>query len=103
AGGPGLPGFDADARYGGGGVADFRYSAVLIEELCAVGAMSVVMNLGGFNDLVGPYLSQLGSEDQKERCLPALCAGRLVSAIAMSEPAAGSDLRAIRSTAVRDG
>lgn len=99
----GLLGFDVEEEYGGGGVRDVRYSVVLNEELTRVGATAVTMNLCGFNDLVAPYLSQLASSEQKARWLPDLCAGRAVAAIAMTEPGAGSDLKAITTTAVRDG
>jgi alkylation response protein AidB-like acyl-CoA dehydrogenase len=99
----GLLGFDVAEEYGGGGVDDFRYNVVLNEELTRVGATSVVMNLCGFNDLIAPYLVQLCSEEQKSRWLPGLCAGRSVAAIAMTEPGAGSDLKAISTTAVPDG
>jgi alkylation response protein AidB-like acyl-CoA dehydrogenase len=103
AGQVGLLGLGVDERYGGGGVADFRYSLVITEELCRAGASALTMNISSFNDLVAPYLTQLGTEEQKRRWLPSLCAGDAVSALAMTEPGAGSDLKAIRTTAVRDG
>ena len=87
----------------GEGVDDFRFSMIVTEELCRVGANAVAMNLAGFNDLVAPYLCGLGTEEQKGRWLPGACRGELVTALAMSEPEAGSDLRAIRSLAVLDG
>ncbi len=103
AGEVGLLGLDVDEIYGGGGVSDFRYNVIVIEELCRAGASSVTMNISGFNDLVAPYLSELCTEEQKRRWLPGLCAGTAVSAIAMTEPGTGSDLKAIRTIAVRDG
>ncbi|MDG9722865.1 acyl-CoA dehydrogenase family protein [Streptomyces sp. DH41] len=103
AGAVGLLGLDVDERHGGGGTADFRYNLIVIEELCRAGAAAVTMNLSGFNDLVAPYLNTLATEEQKQRWLPGLCAGTKVSAIAMTEPGAGSDLKAVRTTAVRDG
>ncbi|HWU08082.1 MAG TPA: acyl-CoA dehydrogenase family protein [Streptomyces sp.] len=103
AGDLGLLGIDIDEEHGGGGVRDFRYNLVLIEELCSAGAAALTMNLSGFNDLVAPYLSALATQEQRRRWLPDLCAGERVSAIAMTEPGAGSDLKAIRTTAVRDG
>jgi long-chain-acyl-CoA dehydrogenase len=99
----GLLGFDVEEKYGGGGVDDFRYNVVLNEELTRAGATSVVMNLCGFNDLIAPYLVQLCSDEQKRRWLPDLCAGRSVAAVAMTEPGAGSDLKAITTTATLDG
>ncbi len=103
AGAAGLLGLGLEVQYGGRGLHDFRYNAVVIEELCRVGAPSLVINLGGLNDLVAPYLDTLCTQEQKQRWLPGLCSGQLVSAIAMTERAAGSDLRGIRTTAVRDG
>ena len=99
----GLLGLDVDEQYGGAGIDDFRYNVVLNEELTRVGATAVVMNLCGFNDLIAPYLVQLCDKEQKRRWLPDLCAGRSVAAIAMTEPGAGSDLKGITTTAIRDG
>src|SRR5437588_373126 len=98
-----LLGLGLEERFGGRAVPDFRYNAVVSEELCRVGAPSLVINLGGLNDLIAPYLEALCTEEQKQRWLPGLCSGQLISAIAMTERAAGSDLRGIRTTAVRDG
>jgi long-chain-acyl-CoA dehydrogenase len=101
AGAQGLLGIDMEERYGGGGVRDFRWSCVLIEELTRIGASGV--GFGLHNDVVGPYLRDLATEEQKERWLPRFCSGELITAIAMTEPAAGSDLQGIQSTARRDG
>jgi long-chain-acyl-CoA dehydrogenase len=103
AGRTGLLGLAVSDRFGGGGVDDFRFSMIIAEELCAVGATAVSMCFGGFNDLVAPYLSGLGTVEQQRRWLPGACAGDTVTAIALTEPGAGSDLRAIRTHAVRDG
>lgn len=101
AGAQGLLGTDMDERYGGGGVRDFRYQAVLDEEVMRIGATG--LGFGLHNDVVGPYLRDLGTEDQRQRWLPGFCSGELITAIAMTEPAAGSDLQGIRTTARRDG
>jgi alkylation response protein AidB-like acyl-CoA dehydrogenase len=101
AGAQGLLGIDMDERHGGGGVRDFRWSCVLIEELTRIGASGV--GFGLHNDVVGPYLRDLATEEQKERWVPRFCSGELITAIAMTEPAAGSDLQGIQSTARRDG
>jgi alkylation response protein AidB-like acyl-CoA dehydrogenase len=102
AGKQGLLGFEIDEAYGGGGGgADFRYNAVLVEEIVRVGANGI--GFGLHNDVVAPYLIRLSTEEQKQRWLPGFCSGELISAIAMSEPAAGSDLQGIQTTAVRDG
>jgi len=103
AGEVGLLGLDVDEKYGGGGVADFRYNLIIIEELCRAGASALTMNISGFNDLVAPYPTELGTEEQKGRWLPGLYGGTAISALAMTEPGTGSDLKAIRSTAVRRG
>ncbi|GAA3724370.1 acyl-CoA dehydrogenase/long-chain-acyl-CoA dehydrogenase [Spinactinospora alkalitolerans] len=99
----GLLGISAEEEYNGGGIDDFRFNAVLIEELARVGATSVAMNLSGFNDLVAPYLVSLADDGQKRRWLAPLCSGEIISAIAMTEPGAGSDLASITTTATADG
>ena len=101
AGKQGLLGLDIPEEYGGGGVRDFRYNAVLTEELMRVGATGVGFFL--HNDVVSPYLRDLADEEQKQRWLPGFASGELISAIAMTEPGAGSDLQGIATTARRDG
>jgi alkylation response protein AidB-like acyl-CoA dehydrogenase len=97
----GLLGMALDEEYGGGGVRDFRYNAVLDEELVRIGASGV--GFGLHNDVVAPYLDHLATEEQKKRWLPGFCSGELITAIAMTEPGAGSDLQGIQTTARRDG
>ena len=100
AGATGLLCFDVDEQYGGAGVKDFRYNMVLAEEISRVGASGL-----GFpvhTDIIVPYISHLGTEEQKQLCLPGLVSGELISAIAMTEPGAGSDLQGIRTTATYD-
>ncbi len=97
----GLLCFDVDEQYGGAGVKDFRYNMVMAEELTRAGA-----NGPGFlvhTDIIVPYISSLGTEEQKQRWLPGLVSGELISAIAMTEPGAGSDLQGIRTHAVDKG
>ncbi|MDW3847206.1 acyl-CoA dehydrogenase family protein [Micromonospora sp. BRA006-A] len=101
AGAAGLLGFFVDERYGGAGVTDRRFHAVLTEELARAGASGPAFGL--HNDIIGPYLTDLTTEEQKQRWLPGFCSGEIVTAIAMSEPGAGSDLQGITTTAVRDG
>ncbi|WP_406084795.1 acyl-CoA dehydrogenase family protein [Micromonospora zamorensis] len=101
AGAAGLLGFSVDERYGGGGVTDRRFSAVLTEELARAGASGPAFGL--HNDIIGPYLTDLSNDEQKQRWLPGFCSGDIITAIAMSEPGAGSDLQGITTTAVRDG
>jgi alkylation response protein AidB-like acyl-CoA dehydrogenase len=100
AGALGLLGFDMPAAHGGGGVSDFRFNAVLNEEFVRVGASGVGITL--HNDIIGPYL-RLGTAEQQARWVPGFCDGSLITAIAMTEPGAGSDLQGIETTAVRDG
>jgi alkylation response protein AidB-like acyl-CoA dehydrogenase len=101
AGEAGLLCFDVDEEYGGAGIQDFRYNMVLIEEITRAGASGV-----GFpvhNDVIVPYISHLATPEQKQRWLPGLVSGELISAIAMTEPGAGSDLQGIRTSAVDKG
>jgi alkylation response protein AidB-like acyl-CoA dehydrogenase len=88
-------------EYGGGGVADFRYNVVVTEE--NVRARASGIGFGLHNDVVAPYLLKLATDEQKQRWLPGFCTGEIITAIAMSEPGAGSDLQGIKTTAVRDG
>lgn len=85
----------------GGAETDFAYSVVITEELERVG--SGMVGIGLHNDIVVPYIIAYGTEEQKQRWLPGCVSGEFISAIAMTEPGAGSDLAAIRTTAVRDG
>ncbi|MEH1014977.1 acyl-CoA dehydrogenase family protein [Micromonospora sp. CPCC 206060] len=101
AGAAGLLGTDVDEAYGGGGQRDFRFNAVLVEEIVASGCSG--LGFGLHNDVVAPYLTELTTEAQRARWLPGFCSGELVTAIAMSEPGAGSDLAGVRTSAVRDG
>jgi alkylation response protein AidB-like acyl-CoA dehydrogenase len=101
AGAAGLLGMDVDEKYGGGGQADFRFNAVLVEEIVKAGASG--LGFGLHNDVVAPYLTDLTTDLQKVRWLPGFCGGDIITAIAMSEPGAGSDLAGVRTTAVRDG
>jgi alkylation response protein AidB-like acyl-CoA dehydrogenase len=101
AGAAGLLCFDVDEQYGGAGVKDFRYNVVFTEEITRAGASGV-----GFpvhNDVIVPYISALANDEQKQRWLPGLVSGDLISAIAMTEPGAGSDLQGIRTSAVDKG
>lgn len=87
-------------RYGGAG-ADFGYSVVINEELEKVG--SSLIGIGLHNDIVVPYFTQYGTEEQKKRWLPKCVSGECITAIAMTEPGAGSDLASIRTTARKEG
>ena len=102
AGKQGLLGLAFPEVHGGGGVEDFRYRCVVMDELARVGAASVNSATQLVDDLVGPYLTGLASTEQQAAWLPALAAGTATAALAITEPGAGSDLRRISTTAVRD-
>ncbi|MFJ9947256.1 acyl-CoA dehydrogenase family protein [Kitasatospora sp. NPDC091207] len=101
AGRQGLLGLAVPEEYGGGGAADFRYAAVLAEEFARAGASGLAIGL--HNDIIGPYLTALATDEQKRRWLPGFCGGELITAIAMTEPGTGSDLQGIRTHAVDQG
>ena len=101
AGRAGLLGIEIDEKYGGGGLQDYRYYLILGEELARTGMHGP--GFGVHNDIIGPYLQRLCTPEQCERWLPGYCSGETITAIAISEPGAGSDLQGIRTTAVRDG
>ena len=101
AGEAGLLGIEMDEKYGGGGNPDYTYYLIMNEELARAGAHGPGFSV--HNDIVGQYLARLVTPEQAQRWLPGYCSGELITAIAMSEPGAGSDLQGIRTTAVRDG
>jgi alkylation response protein AidB-like acyl-CoA dehydrogenase len=101
AGARGLLGFMVPELYGGGGVRDFRFNAVLQEELTRARGSGVGFSL--HTDIVSCYLLDYATEEQKARWLPSFCTGETITGIAMSEPGAGSDLQGIQTTAVHDG
>ncbi|WP_066174213.1 acyl-CoA dehydrogenase family protein [Bacillus marinisedimentorum] len=85
----------------GGFEADFGYSAILNEEFERIG--SSLVGIGLHNDIVAPYIADYGTEEQKQRWLPKFISGEMITAIAMTEPGAGSDLAGIRTTAIANG
>ncbi|MBI6940562.1 acyl-CoA dehydrogenase family protein [Pseudomonas putida] len=87
------------APYGAEG--DFGHAVVVIEELARANCLGIGFSI--HSDMVAPYLYNLGTQAQKDRWLPAMASGELIGAIAMTEPGAGSDLKAIRCRARRDG
>lgn len=100
AGQAGLLGVSVPAEYGGHG-GDFRHDMVVISEQAKAGVEGFAASL--HNTIILPYLVRHGTEEQKKKYLPKLASGDLVSAIAMSEPDAGSDLQSIKTTALKDG
>jgi alkylation response protein AidB-like acyl-CoA dehydrogenase len=101
AGAQGLLGMQLPEEYGGGGTPDFRYNAVVGEEMTRRGVYGCAFPL--FNDMIAPYFVTGATAEQQARWYPGLCAGTTIAAIAMTEPGAGSDLQGIRTTAVDRG
>jgi alkylation response protein AidB-like acyl-CoA dehydrogenase len=98
AGEQGLLGMDVPEQYGGGGMSTFLYNAILDEEGVRAGVSGP--GFAVHNDVLWPYL-KLANDEQKQRWLPGFCSGELITAVAMSEPAAGSDLQGIKTTAIK--
>jgi alkylation response protein AidB-like acyl-CoA dehydrogenase len=101
AGSSGFLGMAVPEEFGGGGVADFRFNAVLGEEVMHPGAAAAGLGLTLHNDICLPYFLDLATEEQQRRWLPGIAAGKLITAVAMTEPGTGSDLASIATTAVR--
>ncbi|MCB8982586.1 MAG: acyl-CoA dehydrogenase family protein [Ardenticatenaceae bacterium] len=101
AGASGFLCMDVDEAYGGLGAKDYRYNAIISEELVRAAASGP--GFAVHTDMVAPYISQFGTEEQKQRWLPGLISGETIAAIAMSEPNTGSDVAGIQTTAVRQG
>ena len=103
AGASGFLGIDVPEIYGGGGVPDFTYNLIIGEELQRAGTGGAGLGLTLHNDICLPYFLSLGTDEQKQRWLPGIVSGELITAIAMTEPGIGSDLASMRTTAIRDG
>ncbi len=103
AGANGFLGMDAPAELGGGGVRDFRYNVIIGEEVARLGLGGAGLGITLHNDICLPYFLNLADEEQLGRWIPGICAGTSITAIAMTEPAIGSDLASMSTTAIRDG
>ncbi len=103
AGEQGLLGLAVPEEFGGLGMNDYRFRAVLDEEFARSNHLAVGLAFHLHDDMVLPHLLAYGSEDLKARWLPGMVSGELVTSVAWTEPGAGSDLRGIRTKAVRDG
>ncbi|MFD6950197.1 acyl-CoA dehydrogenase [Nocardiopsis sp. TSRI0078] len=101
AGEVGLLGHGVPEEYGGTGLNDYRYNTVVNEEICRAHASGLGITLQ--NDIMAPYMVGLTDDEQKKRWLRGFAGGELITAIAMTEPGAGSDLQGITTSAVRDG
>ena len=98
----GLFGITSPEEFGGGGMPDYRFNAILSEELAEADCGSVIVSIQVINDLVIPYLERFATDEQKKKYLAPLCSGEKIGAIAMTEPGAGADLAGIRTTAIKN-
>jgi alkylation response protein AidB-like acyl-CoA dehydrogenase len=101
AGDAGLLCFDVPEEYGGPGITDFRFNQIVSEEQTRSGASGPGFSV--HTDIIVPYLVSLATDEQKQRWLPGCVSGETITAIAMTEPGAGSDLQGVRTTAVDKG
>lgn len=100
AGASGLIGLSVPEEFGGAGMLhDFRYRAIVNEEVIGAGSGSLASAFGIQDDLAVPYLVHFGTPEQKAKWLPGLASGEVIGALAMTEPGAGSDLRGATTTA----
>lgn len=102
AGTAGVLGLEIPEEYGGLGANDYRFNAIVGEELNKLNA-ALGSCWGIHADITAPYLVALGTEEQKQRWLPGVASGEILLAIGMTEPSGGSDLAALKTSAVRDG
>lgn len=93
---------DVAEEYGGYG-APIHYSQMIVQETAQAGFTSLAVGIGGQSELVSPYIQNIGSEAQKKYWLPKMVSGEVITAIAMTEANAGSDLQAIRTQAILEG
>ena len=103
AGANGFLGMAVPEQYGGGGVDDFRFNVVLAEELARAGIGGAGLGLTLHNDITTPYFLAYCTTEQRQRWLPGIASGELITAVAMTEPGIGSDLASMATTALRDG
>jgi alkylation response protein AidB-like acyl-CoA dehydrogenase len=92
-----------EEKYGGLGINDFRYNAIITEEIAKLGLASEAVGYPLHSDIVCPYIEHYGTEALKMKWLPKMVSGEAIAAIAMTEPGAGSDLQGMRTTAVDKG
>ena len=90
-------------QYGGLGIKDFRYNAIITEEIAKLGLASEAVGYPLHSDIVCPYIEHYGTEAIKKKWLPKMVTGEAIAAIAMTEPGAGSDLQGMRASAVDKG
>ncbi len=98
-----IVGFEVPEEFGGAGIEDFRFNAIIAEEIARAAVTGSMLGIVLHNDVCMPYFLRYASAEQRERWLPGIASGELVTAIAMTEPGTGSDLQGIQTTARRDG
>ncbi|RRQ26610.1 acyl-CoA dehydrogenase [Rhodococcus sp. Eu-32] len=103
AGKSGILGLSVPESFGGSDVTDYRFRQVVAEEIAKTATTSFGAGLSCQDDIIIPYVADLGTDEQRQRWLPGMASGDLIGAIAMTEPGTGSDLQAIKTTAVREG
>jgi alkylation response protein AidB-like acyl-CoA dehydrogenase len=103
AGANGFLGMEIPEQYGGGGVEDYRFNQILGEEIMLAGVGAAGLGITLHNDVCLPYFLAYCTDEQKQRWLPGIASGELITAVAMTEPGAGSDLAGIRTSGVQDG
>lgn len=103
AGRHGFLGYNVPEEFGGGGVDDFHFGAVMQEEVSDSGCIGSANGFTLHNDIVLPYYLSLANDEQKNRWLPGMVRGELIGALAITEPNTGSDVAGVRTSAVRHG
>ena len=103
AGKSGFLGMAVPEEYGGGGVQDFRFNQALDEQIALAGVTGTGLGISLHNDTCLPYFLSFCNDEQRARWLPGIVSGELITAVAMTEPGAGSDLAGMRTSAKRDG
>ena len=103
AGSNGFLGMQIPEEFGGGGSDDFRFNQIVAEEFAYAGIGGAGLGITLHNDITIPYYLELANDGQRQRWLPGIASGDLITAIAMTEPGTGSDLASVGTTAVRDG
>ena len=100
AGKHGFLGLTVPENYGGGGTDDYRFAAIMTEEIGTTGVIGSGNGMTLHNDIVLPYFLSLCNDEQKQRFLPGMCTGEIIGALGITEPNTGSDVGGVRSTAL---
>ncbi|MFM7746059.1 MAG: acyl-CoA dehydrogenase family protein [Actinomycetota bacterium] len=103
AGKQGFLGLTVPESYGGGGTNDYRFAAIMTEEIGTTGVIGSGNGITLHNDIVLPYYLELANDEQKKRWLPGMCTGEIIGALGITEPNTGSDVAGVRTTGVKKG